>query len=304
VTAATPTVSVGLPVRNACGVVGRCIDSVLSQDFTDLELVISDNRSDDGTRQLLEEYTRSDPRARLNVNEADLGIHANVNRVLELSRGTYFRWISSDDWLEPGCLSACVSALQTREDAIGVTTNFTIHTSDWTRYEEYRGEFPNSPDPARRFERMLWFFHTGDAKYDPLYGVYRRDVLLRSRRQHGSEETDWLLAAELALRGPIIHLDRRLSNRTKAYRPIDRAEFRRRLDPVQPDALKSSAQRLYADLLAVVMAADLTESEVRRCKRALRRFWVKDLARRGRRTISEARHRILGGEERTRPTDL
>ena len=55
-----PTVSVGLAVRNAVDVIKRCIESVLSQDFPDLELVISDNASDDGTSGFLEEYARAD----------------------------------------------------------------------------------------------------------------------------------------------------------------------------------------------------------------------------------------------------
>jgi glycosyltransferase involved in cell wall biosynthesis len=289
-----PELSVGLAVRNARDVVGRCIESVLSQDFGDLELVISDNRSDDGTWALLREYARADRRVRLNLNEVNIGLHANFNRVLELSRSPYFRWISVDDWLEPGCLSACVDVLRTCNDAIGVTTNFMIHAEGEMIFDEYHGEFPTSPDPARRFERMLWFFHAGDAKYDPLYGVYRRDVLAHCRPQHGSEQTDWLLAAELALTGPIIHLDSRLSNRAKTYPPVvDRASLRRRLDPVRGEELKSSPQRLYSDLLAVVAAADLTEPQVRRCKRALRRFWMKELALHGRGRVAEARHRIL-----------
>jgi hypothetical protein len=89
--------------------------------------------------------------------------------VVRDSRGKFFRWISHDDWLEPRCLSTCVSALESCPDAIGVTTWFTIHTPDGsTKYEEYRDEFPTSQDPAARFERMLWFFHAGDAKYDPM----------------------------------------------------------------------------------------------------------------------------------------
>ena len=67
---------------------------------------------------------------RLNVNQVNIGSHENMRRVLELSRGTFFRWISADDWLEPGCLSTCVRALESRPDAIGVTTWFTIHTPD------------------------------------------------------------------------------------------------------------------------------------------------------------------------------
>ena len=69
----SPTLSVGLAVRNGVDVVGRCIESIVSQDFTDLELVISDNASDDGTSELLEEYARADRRIRLSVNEVNIG---------------------------------------------------------------------------------------------------------------------------------------------------------------------------------------------------------------------------------------
>jgi glycosyltransferase involved in cell wall biosynthesis len=293
-TEARPTVSVGLAVRNGADVIGRCIESIVSQSFHDLELVISDNASDDGTSELLEEYARTDPRIRVSVNEVNIGAHENMDRVLELSRGEFFRWISADDWLEPRSLSACVHALRTREIAIGVTTYFTIHTADGSaRWEEYDGEFPTSPDPARRFERMLWFFHAGDEKYDPMYGVYRRHALLRSHRLRPSEQTDWLLSAELALMGPIIHVDRRLANRTRAYPAnVDRAAFRRRLDPIRGEELKSSTQRLHRDLLTLVMAADLTEDQVRRCKRALRRFAVGEIAHRGRAQVSQTRRRL------------
>ena len=282
-TARRPTVSVGLAVRNRAEVVGRCIESILSQDFPDLELVISDNASDDGTETLVDDYAQADRRVRASVNEVNIGLHENMNRVLELSRGEFFRWISSDDWLEPSCLTECVRALRDHEDAIGVTTYFTAHSVDrLTRSEEYRGEFPTSPDPARRFERMLRFFHGGDTRYDPIYGMYRRDALIRSHRLRRSEQTDWLICAELALMGPIIHIDKQLSNRTRTYPgpanrnpgaasiPFDRTSSNR---PCKD----------YGELLGLVMAADLTESQVRRCKRALRRFWLEGAAMRSQR---------------------
>jgi glycosyltransferase involved in cell wall biosynthesis len=291
----SPALSVGLAVRNGRNVIERCIESILSQDFTDLELVVCDNASDDGTIRMLDDYARADPRIRLSANQVNIGSHENMNRVLEASRGTFFRWISADDWLEPRCLSTCVRALESRPDAIGVTTWFTIHTPDGsTRYEEYRGEYPTSPDPARRFQRMLWFFHAGDAKYDPIYGLYRRNCLMRSHALRPSERTDWLLCAELALLGPIIHVDERLANRTRAYpRGVDRAAFRRRLDPVRAEQLRTSPHRLYRELYALAVSADLSEAQLRRCKWALMRFWIKEAIGKARLRVSDTRHRML-----------
>ena len=87
-----------------------------------------------------------------------------------------------------------------------MTSAFTIHMDDGsTRFEQYPGEFPTSHDPVRRFERMLWFFQAGDAKYDPIYGVYRRRHIVESHPLRPSERADWFLSAELALRGPILN---------------------------------------------------------------------------------------------------
>jgi glycosyltransferase involved in cell wall biosynthesis len=297
-TATEPAVSIGLAVRNGENVVPRCIDSVLAQEFADLELVVCDNASTDGTTGVLEEYARADPRVRVNVNAENIGIHENMNRVLNLAGGTLFRWISGDDWLEPGYLTATMQALESAPEAIGVTTYFTIHTDDGaTWYEEYAGEFPSSPDPARRFERMLWFFLAGDAKYDPIYGLYRRDALLRSGRERASEQSDWLLSAELALMGPIVHVPERLAHRTRSYPPRVVTEARRRrLDPSKASMLSSPPWRLYRDLQALVEAADLTDAQARRCRAALRRFFARDNVSRVRGRLAAWRHRLVDRE--------
>src|SRR3954454_13136001 len=145
-----PTISVGLAVRNEPHVVRRCIESVLGQDFTDLEFVISDNASDDGTVDTLEQYAREDRRIRLVLNAANVGIHENMNRALHAARGALYRWISADDWLEPNALSTAVRMLERHPEAVGVTSGFTIHAPGTApRFEQYAGEFPSSPDAAR-----------------------------------------------------------------------------------------------------------------------------------------------------------
>jgi glycosyltransferase involved in cell wall biosynthesis len=290
-----PLISVGLAVRNDPDRVRRCVESVLAQDTHDLELVISDNASDDGTVDVLYEYARADARVRVTANAVNIGSHENMNRVLLSSRGRLFRWISADDWLEPGALSAGAEALERRPDAIGATCGFTLHTPETApRHERYTGEFPDSPDPARRFERMLWFFHAGEAKYDPSYGMYRREQLMRSGRLRPNERTDWLMCAELALMGPIVHVDRRLANRSWSLpTPGERAAFRRRLDPAHGERIKSTPTRLYHELGALVDSADLTDLQRQGCKRALQRFWAREAIRKSRLRLSDTVRLVL-----------
>jgi hypothetical protein len=291
----TPAVSVGLAVRNDPIRVRRCIESVLAQDWTDLELVICDNASDDGTVDTLEEYARADPRVRVTVNPVNIGSHENMNRVLKLSRGTLFRWISSDDWLEPHALSEGVRALERHPEAIGVTSGFTLHTPGIPpRHEDYPGEFPTSPDAARRFERMLWLFHAGETKHDPIYAIYRRERLMQTGRLRPSQRTDWLLCAELALMGPIVHLPELLASRCWSLpTAFERAAFRQRLDPAHGEKLRATPTSLYREFGTLARAADLSEPQMRRCRRAMRRFWVREFVRLRRLQLSDAVHRAL-----------
>ena len=167
-----PALSIGLAVRNARHGVQRCIESILSQDFADLELVICDNVSDDGTIETLEEYARADARIRAERQRGQYRLsrehEARARRSLAAgcSAGSAPTTGSSRVPLRLRARAGEPARCDRRDHVV-----HDPHPDGSTRYEEYRGEFPTSPDPARRFERMLWFFHAGDAKYDPIYGM-------------------------------------------------------------------------------------------------------------------------------------
>ncbi|MEZ5988061.1 MAG: glycosyltransferase family 2 protein [Planctomycetota bacterium] len=227
-----PTLSFAIPVRNGEDRLPRLLDSLLGQDFTDLEVVIADNRSDDGTQALCERYADADPRVRYFRNPEDIGQVANFNRVLELSRGRYVRWIGVDDWLEPGYASACVAELEAHPEAVGVTT-YQDHTREDTgevTWTAFTGERLESPSAARRFLRMMWFFQHDFRFIDPIYSMMRRDALLRTGRLQVVPNMDMVLSAEMGLQGTFRHVPSLLAHRAlpapkklsrvlKAYHP-------------------------------------------------------------------------------------
>ncbi len=246
-----PRVSFGLPVRNAESLIRQCLDSLLGQDFADLEVVVCDNDSTDGTRGVLEEYAARDCRVRFFRNPKNIGQIENVNRVFHLSEGEYFRWIGADDWLEPHYASRCVKAMDDHPEAVAVTTYFQIHAEEGdSAYEEYRGEWVSSLDPARRFARMLWFFHAGDRKYDPVYSMIRRDVLGRTQLIRMMDRADQMLAAELSLLGPFAHVPQCLAHRRKSYRHLrNKPMLMRRYDETHHAKLPSSALETSSGLV-------------------------------------------------------
>ena len=96
-----PRVSFAIPVRNGERFLGRALDSLLAQDFDDFEIVVCDNASTDKTPEVMRRYAERDRRVRCTRNEEDIGQIENFNRVYELARGEFFRWMGADDWLEP-----------------------------------------------------------------------------------------------------------------------------------------------------------------------------------------------------------
>ncbi len=108
-----PAVSVILPTFQRCagGLLRRALDSVLTQTFADLELIVVDDGSVDGTSELLRLLQREDPRIVVVRHELNCGLPAlRVNEGIELARG---RWIAfqfdDDEWLA-GALAALVEA--------------------------------------------------------------------------------------------------------------------------------------------------------------------------------------------------
>lgn len=107
---ASPKVSVFIPVYRHAAYVGEAVDSVLSQDFKDFELILVDDKSPDDSYEIIARY--DDPRIRLYRNAVNLGISANRNRMFDLVRGEYVALLDSDDRMAPRRLSRQVAFLE------------------------------------------------------------------------------------------------------------------------------------------------------------------------------------------------
>lgn len=104
-------VSVCIPVRNGGAFLPLAVDSVLSQSFDDMELIIVDNCSTDGTAQWLERKSAETARIRFFRNAADIGLARNFNACLSYATGNYVKFLCADDLLLPGSLQRMADAL-------------------------------------------------------------------------------------------------------------------------------------------------------------------------------------------------
>jgi glycosyltransferase involved in cell wall biosynthesis len=113
----TPTVSVILPTYvRGDGMLGRAIDSILSQSYGDLELIVVDDGSRDGTADLLSTYRQADPRVTIHRYRLNSGLPAlRVNQAALAARGRLIGYQFDDDLWMPDSLAVRVEALQGRD---------------------------------------------------------------------------------------------------------------------------------------------------------------------------------------------
>ncbi len=97
------SISVLMPVYNGMPYIREAVDSVLAQDSSEWELIISDNGSTDGTRDYLD--TLHDSRIRTYKQDSNLGIFGNLNFLLEQAKAPIAKILCADDKLLPRALS-------------------------------------------------------------------------------------------------------------------------------------------------------------------------------------------------------
>lgn len=137
-----PTISVLIPVWNGLPFIRETIESVLSQDFTDWELIISDNCSTDGTREFLDSLR--DSRIRVLKQETNRGIFGNLNVLFREATSEFSQILCADDYLLPGGLGRVVETWNTQDGQTSfIRFNFgELRNADVVSrlsYRQYRG---------------------------------------------------------------------------------------------------------------------------------------------------------------------
>lgn len=102
-------ITVIIPVYNVEDYVGRCIESVITQDYSNLEILLVDDGSKDNSGKICDEYAVKDSRIRV-IHKENGGLSSARNIALEQMKGDYIFFIDSDDYIYPGILSGLMSA--------------------------------------------------------------------------------------------------------------------------------------------------------------------------------------------------
>lgn len=118
-----PLVSVIIPSYNHAQYIDTAIKSVLNQTYSNLELIIVDDGSTDGSPEVIRKYS-DHPRVKIILNEENKGQSAVFNQGLEISKGEFISLLPSDDWYYPHKTSVQIEKFSQSDNKTGVVYSF------------------------------------------------------------------------------------------------------------------------------------------------------------------------------------
>ena len=109
--------SIIVPVYNTERYLKKCIDSILIQKFSDFELILVDDGSEDGCGDMCDQYVEYDSRVRV-IHKKNMGVSAARNDGLDKASGDYILFVDSDDWIENNCLEVLNDVITENIDVV------------------------------------------------------------------------------------------------------------------------------------------------------------------------------------------
>ena len=141
----SPKISVLVAVYNAEKYLHECLDSLIGQTMSDIEVICIDDCSTDGSAHILDDYARRDARIRLLHNEHNEGPSRSRNHGLGIAQGEFITMLDSDDWLSPDALQKAYDAFSGQTDAV-----------------LFDLQMVNDTDGGRTIEPYATRYHAGD----------------------------------------------------------------------------------------------------------------------------------------------
>ncbi len=195
-----PLVSIGLFAYNEARFLCRTLESLLAQDYANVEVIISDNCSTDETEAICREYAQRSSKIRYQRQLHNVGSAANSIHVLAQATGKYFMWASGHDAWSPTLVSTCVTLLEGHPSAALACGTAHWIDEDGCAWDRESGWYDTrGMDPMQRFFMAFW----GNAH--PILGLIRTRYLRELPSIHACAGADQIVLGELALKGDFLH---------------------------------------------------------------------------------------------------
>lgn len=171
-------ISVIVPIYMSEAYLEKCLDSILNQTYQNLEIILINDGSTDGSSVICQRYKNQDSRVKV-FHKSNGGVASSRNRALEVVTGDYIVFVDNDDWLE-------LDHIQNLYDLLK-KTGADIAIGNFTQFIEEEGSFLIHIGRDNYFERVYspfeWFYHQYDSMYNlsqcftvPWAKLYKREL--------------------------------------------------------------------------------------------------------------------------------
>jgi glycosyltransferase involved in cell wall biosynthesis len=168
-------ISIGMPIYNGAEFLEQAITSVLSQSFTNIELIIADDCSTDNSEQIYKKFAEKDSRIRIFKHKKNIGSIPNFNFVLKQAKGEYFMWAAQDDYREKNTLEKLLKLHKKFPDAALAVSKF-LNVYGEKKYEVYPDvNYDNSNTKANT---LISFLKTDNLSF--FYGLHKTNILKKT----------------------------------------------------------------------------------------------------------------------------
>lgn len=199
-----PKVSVFIPTYNQKNFVQEAIESVLIQDYHNLDLIIGDDGSTDGTQEILLQYKAKYPElVKLILSENNYGITANCNNILKECTGEYIAMFAGDDIWLPGKIHKQIECMHNNMDAVLCYTRveaFNSQDGAMLYIAPFKDFDPNNQDDTISFSYALGA--TG-----PSFVIRRSAIPTNGFEPLITNVSDWLFWIEVLTKGRAVFID-------------------------------------------------------------------------------------------------
>ena len=196
-----PLVSIGMPIFNEERFLEGSLESLRRQDYPNIEILVSDNASTDGTGEIARRIANADPRVSYQRCDENIGVAANFRYVQENASGRYFMWAAGHDEWSEDLVTQSVAALEANRDAA-----IAFATSHWIDEAGERIESRNTDyEDTRGKSVFMKYFSVMWGNMHPVLGLIRKDYLNRTSSVQNFAGADLALLAELILMGDFVH---------------------------------------------------------------------------------------------------
>lgn len=152
----SPKISIIIPCYNAGSTIGIALESLLNQTFEDLEIIVVDNGSSDGSRTILERYVKQDARIKVFLSDRNLGQHMARKIGVEKSTSRYVMFLDADDTLLKDACARAFDAISLGYDTVAFQVEVIGSQSLSERQLEEYGKYINRSQPGEvRGEEIL-----------------------------------------------------------------------------------------------------------------------------------------------------